>query len=55
MVTTMTLEMDKDRGSIMQCGCDHDTLCDELYSVVVTTTFHGRDYDPRDGDKCESY
>ena len=53
MVATMTQDMDKDRGSILQCGHDLDrdygTLCDELCSVVTTTSFHGHNYDPRDG------
>ena len=51
MVATMTQEMDKDRGSILQCGrdlgCDHDTLSDESCSVVTTTVLHGRNYDPK--------
>ena len=51
MVATMTQEMDKDRGSILQCGrdlgCDHDTLSDEPCSVVTTIVLHGRNYDPK--------
>ena len=48
MVMTMTQEMDKDCGSILQCGrdlgFDHGTLSDESCSVVATIVFHGHDH-----------
>ena len=56
MVTTMTQEMDKDRGSILQCGRDlghdHGTLFDESCTVVVTLVFHGHDHDILFDESC---
>ena len=44
MVATMTQEMVEDYGSILLCGRDHGTLCDELCSVVATIIFHNHDH-----------
>ena len=34
-------------GRILQCGRDHNTLCEAFCCVITTTIFHGCDYYPK--------